>query len=147
MLYFFSRHFCPDNTIHIYDIYLFGNGYQCQLSAQVRFYWSMRRANSRCRYVCWISEEEGRPRFHVRVQDDAPHEASAPTPRAAWAAVSLHYAHSFHLYAWNLRLMPHNIFFPNFNKIYKCETFKCLFYARKINCIMFANYSNVNVIL
>ncbi|VVD00696.1 unnamed protein product [Leptidea sinapis] len=54
---------------------------------KVRFYWSMSRSNSRCRYVCWISEEDGRPRFHVRAQDDARHEMCAPTPRAAWAAV------------------------------------------------------------
>ncbi|XP_047528678.1 histone-lysine N-methyltransferase 2C-like [Vanessa atalanta] len=61
--------------------YIYPIGYKI-----VRFYWSMRRANSRCRYVCWISEEEGRPRFHVRAQDER-QEMSAPTPRAAWAAV------------------------------------------------------------
>lgn len=61
---------------------------------QVRFYWSMRRANSRCRYVCWISEDEGRPRFHVRAQDDR-QEMSAPTPRAAWAAVRTPRTHRF----------------------------------------------------
>ncbi|CAK1598526.1 unnamed protein product [Parnassius mnemosyne] len=62
--------------------YIYPIGYKI-----VRFYWSMSRANSRCRYVCWISEEEGRPRFHVRAQDEARRELSAPTPRAAWAAV------------------------------------------------------------
>nr|XP_034830079.1 uncharacterized protein LOC117987231 [Maniola hyperantus] len=62
--------------------YIYPIGYKI-----VRFYWSMRRANSRCRYVCWISEEEGRPRFHVRAQDETRQELSAPTPRAAWAAV------------------------------------------------------------
>ncbi|XP_052740662.1 histone-lysine N-methyltransferase 2C isoform X2 [Bicyclus anynana] len=62
--------------------YIYPIGYKI-----VRFYWSMRRANSRCRYVCWISEEEGRPRFHVRAQDEAQQELSAPTPRAAWAHV------------------------------------------------------------
>ncbi|XP_039749475.1 histone-lysine N-methyltransferase 2C-like isoform X1 [Pararge aegeria] len=62
--------------------YIYPIGYKI-----VRFYWSMRRANSRCRYVCWISEEEGRPRFHVRAQDETLQELSAPTPRAAWAAV------------------------------------------------------------
>ncbi|CAG9559873.1 unnamed protein product [Danaus chrysippus] len=62
--------------------YIYPIGYKI-----VRFYWSMRRANSRCRYVCWISEDDGRPRFHVRVQDESRHEMSAPTPRAAWAAV------------------------------------------------------------
>lgn len=61
--------------------YIYPIGYKI-----VRFYWSMCRANSRCRYLCWISEEEGRPRFHVRAQDER-HEASAPTPRAAWAAI------------------------------------------------------------
>ncbi|XP_045521362.1 histone-lysine N-methyltransferase 2C-like isoform X11 [Pieris brassicae] len=62
--------------------YIYPIGYKI-----VRFFWSMNRANSRCRYVCWISEEEGRPKFHVRVQDDSRHEMCAPTPRAAWAKV------------------------------------------------------------
>lgn len=47
----------------------------------------MSRANSRCRYLCWISEEAGRPRFHVRAQDEPRGETAAPTPRAAWANV------------------------------------------------------------
>ncbi|XP_059056838.1 histone-lysine N-methyltransferase 2C-like [Achroia grisella] len=62
--------------------YIYPIGYKI-----VRFYWSRARANSRCRYVCWISEEAGRPRFHVRAQDEPGDEASAATPRAAWAAV------------------------------------------------------------
>ncbi|CAH2071742.1 unnamed protein product, partial [Iphiclides podalirius] len=62
--------------------YIYPIGYKI-----VRFYWSMSRANSRCRYVCWISEEEGRPRFHVRAQDESRRELCAATPRAAWAAV------------------------------------------------------------
>ncbi|KOB72492.1 F/Y rich protein, partial [Operophtera brumata] len=47
----------------------------------------MVRANARCRYLCWISEEEGRPRFHVRAQDEPRYENAAPTPRAAWANI------------------------------------------------------------
>ncbi|KAL0832574.1 hypothetical protein ABMA28_000774 [Loxostege sticticalis] len=62
--------------------YIYPIGYKI-----VRFYWSMCRANSRCRYLCWISEEEGRPRFHVRAQDEPRTERAAATPRAAWAAV------------------------------------------------------------
>ncbi|XP_026321911.1 uncharacterized protein LOC113231673 isoform X2 [Hyposmocoma kahamanoa] len=62
--------------------YIYPIGYKI-----VRFYWSMTKANSRCRYLCWISEEEGKPRFHVRVQDDSRHEMAAATPRAAWASV------------------------------------------------------------
>lgn len=62
--------------------YIYPIGYKI-----VRFYWSTQRANNRCRYLCWISEEEGRPRFHVRAQDEPRHEASAPTPRAAWANI------------------------------------------------------------
>ncbi|XP_072939829.1 uncharacterized protein [Epargyreus clarus] len=62
--------------------YIYPIGYKI-----VRFYWSMSRANSRCRYLCWISEEGGRPRFHVRAQDESRQEMCAPTPRAAWAAV------------------------------------------------------------
>ncbi|XP_041970566.1 histone-lysine N-methyltransferase 2D-like isoform X2 [Aricia agestis] len=62
--------------------YIYPIGYKI-----VRFYWSMRRANSRSRYVCWISELEGRPQFHVRLQDEPRYEVAAPTPRAAWAQV------------------------------------------------------------
>ncbi|CAB3239125.1 unnamed protein product [Arctia plantaginis] len=62
--------------------YIYPIGYKI-----VRFYWSMTRANTRCRYLCWISEEEGRPRFHVRAQDEPRGELAAPTPRAAWANV------------------------------------------------------------
>ncbi|KAL4711710.1 hypothetical protein ACJJTC_003477 [Scirpophaga incertulas] len=62
--------------------YIYPIGYKI-----VRFYWSMCRANSRCRYLCWISEEEGRPRFHVRAQDEPRSEQVAATPRAAWATI------------------------------------------------------------
>ncbi|XP_075971400.1 uncharacterized protein LOC142973507 isoform X2 [Anticarsia gemmatalis] len=62
--------------------YIYPIGYKI-----VRFYWSMSRANTRCRYLCWITEDEGRPRFHVRAQDEPRHELAAPTPRAAWANV------------------------------------------------------------
>ncbi|CAH0763958.1 unnamed protein product [Diatraea saccharalis] len=62
--------------------YIYPIGYKI-----VRFYWSMCRANSRCRYLCWISEEEGRPRFHVRAQDEPRTELAAATPRAAWASI------------------------------------------------------------
>ncbi|XP_063376990.1 histone-lysine N-methyltransferase 2C-like [Cydia fagiglandana] len=62
--------------------YIYPIGYKI-----VRFYWSMTRANARCRYVCWISEEAGRPRFHVRLQSESEQDMSAPTPRAAWAKV------------------------------------------------------------
>lgn len=62
--------------------YIYPIGYKI-----VRFYWSMSRANTRCRYLCWISEEEGRPRFHVRAQDEPRDELAAATPRAAWANV------------------------------------------------------------
>ncbi|XP_063824510.1 histone-lysine N-methyltransferase 2C-like [Ostrinia nubilalis] len=62
--------------------YIYPVGYKI-----VRFYWSMCRANSRCRYLCWISEDEGRPRFHVRAQDEPRTERAAATPRAAWAEV------------------------------------------------------------
>uniref|UniRef100_A0A2A4J0G2 Histone-lysine N-methyltransferase n=1 Tax=Heliothis virescens TaxID=7102 RepID=A0A2A4J0G2_HELVI len=62
--------------------YIYPIGYKI-----VRFYWSMSRANCRCRYLCWISEEAGRPRFHVRAQDEPRNECAAATPRAAWANV------------------------------------------------------------
>ena len=35
----------------------------------VRFYWSPRQANKRCRYVCSIEECEGRPQFCVTVEE------------------------------------------------------------------------------
>ncbi|KAI5633886.1 PHD-like zinc-binding domain-containing protein [Phthorimaea operculella] len=62
--------------------YIYPIGYKI-----VRFYWSMTKANSRCRYLCWISEEEGKPRFHVKSQDEGKGETCAATPRAAWATV------------------------------------------------------------
>ncbi|GBP54287.1 Histone-lysine N-methyltransferase trr, partial [Eumeta japonica] len=62
--------------------YIYPVGYKI-----VRFYWSMRRANNRCRYVCWISDEDGKPRFHVQPQDENKEEMTAPTARAAWAKV------------------------------------------------------------
>ncbi|KAG7308017.1 hypothetical protein JYU34_006656 [Plutella xylostella] len=62
--------------------YIYPPGYKI-----VRFYWSMTKANSRCRYLCWISHDDGRPRFHVRAQDEPGADMSAPTARAAWAKV------------------------------------------------------------
>ena len=54
-----------------------------------RFYWSFRRINKRCRYVCKIQEKEGKPEFVLRVieadmEDLVFHEVSAT---AAWLRV------------------------------------------------------------
>lgn len=55
----------------------------------MRFYWSMRRPNKRCRYICSIADVSGRPEFRVLVQE--PHEEDIElrdsTPKAIWQRV------------------------------------------------------------
>lgn len=56
---------------------------------QVRFYWSMRVPNKRCRYVCSIHDVAGRPEFRVLVQEPCQDdlELRDTTPRAVWARI------------------------------------------------------------
>ena len=57
--------------------------------AQVRFYWSMRVPNKRCRYVCSIHDVAGRPEFRVLVQEPCQDdlELRDTTPRAVWCRI------------------------------------------------------------
>lgn len=61
--------------------YIYPIGYKI-----VRFYWSMRRLNKRCRYVCSIHEVSGRPEFRILVQDppEEDMEFRDYTPKGAW---------------------------------------------------------------
>lgn len=61
---------------HIYPV-----GYKI-----VRFYWSMRRPNKRCRYVCSIHDVSGKPEFRVLVQEPPQEdlELRDASPRAVW---------------------------------------------------------------
>lgn len=64
--------------------YIYPVGYKI-----VRFYWSMRRPNKRCRYVCSIHDVSGRPEFRVLVQEPAAEdqEFRDATPRAVWSKI------------------------------------------------------------
>ncbi|XP_046742436.1 histone-lysine N-methyltransferase 2C-like isoform X3 [Diprion similis] len=61
--------------------YIYPVGYKI-----VRFYWSMRRPNKRCRYVCSIHDVSGRPEFRVLVQEPSQEDVELrdATPRAVW---------------------------------------------------------------
>lgn len=64
---------------HIYPV-----GYKI-----VRFYWSMRRPNKRCRYVCSIHDVSGRPEFRVLVQEPSQEDVELrdASPRAVWSRI------------------------------------------------------------
>ncbi|PNF41242.1 hypothetical protein B7P43_G01489 [Cryptotermes secundus] len=64
--------------------YIYPIGYKI-----VRFYWSMRVPNKRCRYVCSIHDVAGRPEFRVLVQEPCQDdlELRDTTPRAVWARI------------------------------------------------------------
>lgn len=55
----------------------------------IRFYWSMRRPNKRCRYVCSIADVAGRPEFRVVVQEpfEEDIELRDLTPKAIWQRI------------------------------------------------------------
>lgn len=64
--------------------YIYPIGYKI-----IRFYWSMRQPNRRCRYICSIADVSGRPEFRVLVQepqkDDI--ELRDSSPRAVWQRI------------------------------------------------------------
>ncbi|CAH1176242.1 unnamed protein product [Phaedon cochleariae] len=64
------------NSNYIYPI-----GYKI-----IRFYWSMRRVNKRCKYICSIYDACGRPEFGVLVQEQPEEdvEFKESTPKGAW---------------------------------------------------------------
>ncbi|XP_031616289.2 histone-lysine N-methyltransferase 2C isoform X5 [Oreochromis aureus] len=51
-----------------------------------RIYWSMRHSNRRCKYMCYIEEEEGQPLFKVKVVEKGHDDLilTGPTPKAVW---------------------------------------------------------------
>lgn len=55
----------------------------------IRFYWSMRHPNKRCRYVCSIADVCGRPEFRVLVQEQGEEdiELRDNSPKAVWARI------------------------------------------------------------
>ncbi|XP_061401272.1 histone-lysine N-methyltransferase trr [Musca vetustissima] len=55
----------------------------------IRFYWSMRRPNKRCRYICSIAEVSGRPEFRILIQEPAEEdiEFRDVSPKAVWQHV------------------------------------------------------------
>lgn len=55
----------------------------------IRFYWSMRRPNKRCRYICSIADVSGRPEFRVLVQEpfEEDIELRDATPKAIWQRI------------------------------------------------------------
>lgn len=55
----------------------------------IRFYWSMRRPNKRCRYICSIADVSGRPEFRVLVQEpfEEDIELRDASPKAIWQRI------------------------------------------------------------
>ncbi|XP_044195043.1 histone-lysine N-methyltransferase 2C-like isoform X6 [Thunnus albacares] len=51
-----------------------------------RIYWSMRHSSRRCKYMCYIEEEDGRPLFKVKVVEKGHDDLilTGPTPKAVW---------------------------------------------------------------
>ncbi|XP_049604837.1 histone-lysine N-methyltransferase 2C isoform X9 [Syngnathus scovelli] len=51
-----------------------------------RIYWSMRHSNRRCKYMCFIEEQEARPLFKVKVVENGYNDLvlTAPTPKGVW---------------------------------------------------------------
>lgn len=64
--------------------YIYPIGYKI-----IRFYWSMRRLNKRCRYICSIHEVFGRPEFRVLVQEanEEDLELVDATPKSVWQKI------------------------------------------------------------
>jgi len=64
--------------------YIYPIGYKI-----VRFYWSMRVNNKRCRYICSIHEANGRPEFRVLIQELGQEdiELRDTSARAVWVRV------------------------------------------------------------
>ncbi|XP_052870721.1 uncharacterized protein LOC128276290 [Anopheles cruzii] len=64
--------------------YIYPIGYKI-----IRFYWSMRKPNKRCRYICSIADVSGRPEFRVLVQEATEEdiELRDATPKAVWQRI------------------------------------------------------------
>ncbi|CAG7629500.1 unnamed protein product [Allacma fusca] len=55
----------------------------------VRFYWSMKRTNKRCQYICSIHEVEGKPEFRITPQEEGTKEVviKSASAQGAWHQV------------------------------------------------------------
>lgn len=55
----------------------------------IRFFWSMRRPNKRCRYICSIVDICGRPEFRILVKEPAEEdiELRDSSPKAVWQRI------------------------------------------------------------
>ncbi|XP_023312429.1 histone-lysine N-methyltransferase 2C isoform X6 [Anoplophora glabripennis] len=64
--------------------YIYPIGYKI-----IRFFWSMRRLNKRCRYICSIHDVCGRPEFRVLIQEQPEEdvEYKDQTPRGVWLRI------------------------------------------------------------
>ncbi|CAH0559006.1 unnamed protein product [Brassicogethes aeneus] len=64
--------------------YIYPIGYKI-----IRFFWSMRQLNKRCRYICSIHDVNGKPEFRVLIQeqneDDL--ELKEPSPKGVWIKI------------------------------------------------------------
>lgn len=64
--------------------YIYPIGYKI-----IRFFWSMRRPNKRCRYICSIVDICGRPEFRILVKEPAEEdiELRDSSPKAVWQRI------------------------------------------------------------
>ncbi|XP_050507765.1 histone-lysine N-methyltransferase 2C-like isoform X1 [Diabrotica virgifera virgifera] len=64
--------------------YIYPIGYKI-----IRFYWSMKSLNKRCKYICSIHEQFGKPEFRVVVQEPPEDDIEFvdPTPKGAWQRI------------------------------------------------------------
>lgn len=64
--------------------YIYPIGYKI-----IRFFWSMRQPNKRCRYICYIVDVSGRPEFRILVKElnHEDIELRDETPKKVWQRV------------------------------------------------------------
>lgn len=64
--------------------YIYPIGYKI-----IRFYWSMKKLNKRCKYICSIVETNGRPEFVIQIQEQFENDVEIRdiSPKAVWQRV------------------------------------------------------------
>ncbi|XP_055917671.1 uncharacterized protein LOC129949949 [Eupeodes corollae] len=64
--------------------YIYPIGYKI-----IRFFWSTRKLNKRCRYICSIVETNGRPEFVIQIQEQFENDVELRdiSPKAVWQRV------------------------------------------------------------
>lgn len=64
--------------------YIYPIGYKI-----IRFFWSIKKLNKRCKYICEIMEDSGRPKFCVTVQDPPEEDIKFAdcSPKAIWLKI------------------------------------------------------------